>query len=249
MKNLPVMPVIKIGEKAENLVFQAGHRKIAVGEVVFLDVAEKTKMAGNYFGFKPIKKFKKFSGATFQLSPILIFRITNPENFKPEISGEKWQVRVEKIEITLQPTTNNAFQRVLVHIHVVERVENTYEFYDEYSEQFVIVTKSGAVIICRDTFPTEKEVVEYRNDSNQMIMEVLNVYARVSESARTLIFQKLVGGVSKEVLIEKRASEIAQDAFRNNKRGATSKFNEAAKKEVEEYLKNLPEMPKTLKSV
>lgn len=234
--------------------FQTQYAKIQNGALLFLDIGPGKigKDDKEYLGFSPIKPLK-YGGATFKRKelPILIFRITNPENFNPEITGERWKARVEKIEVTSQLTNNKQFQRVLVHIFVIERVENSFQFYDKKTKQYIVGTRSGRVTISQNSFSTEEEPVEYRDQQRgeQMAMRVYNVYAQVNGTTRELVSQTLVGAASKSILVKERASEIAQEALKKGKHGDNKNFIERAKKEVEEYFAGLPEMPKKLKEL
>ena len=231
----------------QTIFFQTAYGEIKKGSYLFLDVGPGKigKDKKEYLGFQPIK-VKRFGGK-FNKPPILIIRVGNQEHFKPEISGERWKVLIKDTEVTPQLTTNKKFQRVLLHIEAIERVENTFEYYDKKSKQYVVETRSGRLTISRDIFETEEEETEFRNKDKDYIMTVTNVYARVNESARQLIYQSLFGGVYRQTLVDDRSAELFNNALKTKKHGTSKSFRGQAEQEIENRFNNLPEMPAVLK--
>ncbi|MBI5400984.1 MAG: hypothetical protein HZB12_02625 [Candidatus Yonathbacteria bacterium] len=214
---------------------------------LFLDVGKGKlgKDKKEYLGFPPIKPIEYGGAFKMPEPPILIFKISNLKNFRPEMVGERWEVKVERIEITSQLTSNKQYQRVLVRISVVKRMEHEFRHYDRETTSYIIGVRSGRALIAQDFFKTEEEVVEYHDPREQAVRKVCNVYARIG-SVRELVSQIIMGGVLESALILERASAIFKKAMQSRDHGDMRKFREKAAEEIRKYVEALPKMPKHL---
>lgn len=219
------------------------HRKIEKGSVLFLDVVKKEesedKKKPAYLGFGVIIP-KRFEKVELSKPPVLIFRVENPEDFHPEIHGERWKVHVRAIEPTLQTTLNKKYQRVYVHVNVVERMEITTEYYDKEQDEFVNEVKSGRATIRRLTFPVETIITPYK--SKNMLIEVSEKWAM-----RKFLFEEITGGISKRSMVAEKISQRKAERAPGRKNKKDKQIRGEVEKEVDTYFESLPQIPEKLR--
>ena len=233
----------------QEVFFKTSLVEIKKGASIFLDVGGKLEKNGKqYLGFSPIRPLKYGGAFKRTEEPILIFKISNQKHFIPEMEGERWEVRVDNIEITSQLTSNKQFQRVLVYISVIKRVEHAFRHYNKETEIYTVGVRSGRATITQNFFETEEEIVEYRDERNRerAVRKICNVYAQIGD-ARELVYQIILGGVIEPTLVLEKTSELFKKALQNKRHGDTRAFKKEAEAEVKKYLDGLPEMPRELK--
>lgn len=242
-----------IAEQAVKPVFKTPCAEITKGASLFLDIGRGQigKDKKEHLGFSPIKP-GSYSGTFTRIEPpILVWRITNPKDFRPKMVGERWKVKVEEIEITSQLTNNKQFQKVLVRLSVIGRVETSFDFYDKEKKQYVIETRSGRVTVHKAVFETEEEIKEYGGEQRgqPMVFRVHTVYAIINGTRGYAVLETLNAAVNKSALVDEKASLIAQETLKNKGHGNAREFRVRAEKEVDKYFARLPEMPLNLRSI
>ncbi|MBI5004586.1 MAG: hypothetical protein HZC04_00140 [Candidatus Lloydbacteria bacterium] len=217
----------KVADQAEkeNPVFKTPCMEITKGASLFLDIGRGKigKDKKEHLGFSPLKPTSYSGTFTRTEPPILVLRIANPKQFKPKMVGERWKVRVEDMEITSELTRNKQFQKVLVRLSVLGRVENSSKFYDKEKEQYVIETRSGRATIRKEVFETEEETQEYRGEQRgqPMVFRVRSVYPIINGARGDMVSQTLILATNKFVLVGEKASQITRETLKAGGHGNT----------------------------